>query len=467
MKKNRIYKLSYIPILMVFLQSCFVAKDYSRPDVLEEHHSYRTDMIPTDSLTMADVSWKEIFNDPELQQYIDRGLENNLDIRRALQQVVAANAYYQQGRAGFFPTLNASGQVTHQEMSGNSQFGAIFDGALTQYDLSGTLSWEADVWGKIRSNKRAVEASYLQTVAAHQAVKTRLVSGIASLYYQLLAFDEQKKITEETIANRESSLEAMKALKEAGTVTEVGVKQTEAQLHTARALLVDIKKNIKLLENTFSILLGETPGEIHRSTLEEQERYDELKVGYPAQLLRNRPDVIAAEYGLVNAFELTNVAKSNFYPSLGITATGGFQSLELDKLLSLNSLFATTIGSLTQPILNGRRIRTQHEVALSQQEIAYLDFKEALLNSSKEVSDAMYSYQAAGEKIDIRKEELEAYDIAIEYSEELLISGFGNYLEVLTAQANALSTELNLINAKYEQLNSIVDLYRALGGGWQ
>ena len=184
-------------------------------------------------------------------------------------------------------------------------------------------------------------------------------------------------------------------------------------------------------------------------------------------MLRNRPDVIAAEYGLVNAFELTNVAKSNFYPSLGITATGGLQSLELDRLLSVNSLFATTIASLTQPIFNARRIRTQHEVALSQQEIAYLDFREALLNASKEVSDAMYAYQAAGQKIDIRQEELEAYDIAIEYSEELLVSGFGNYLEVLTAQANALSSEINLINAKYEQLNSIVDLYRALGGGWQ
>ena len=467
MRKNRIYKLSYIPVLMVILQSCFVAKDYSRPDVLEEHYSYRTDMIPSDSSTLADVSWKEIFSDPQLQQYIDRGLDNNLDIRRALQQVVAANAYYQQGRAGFFPTLNASGQVSHQAMSGNSQFGAFFDGALTQYDLSGTLSWEADIWGKIRSNKRAAEASYLQTVAAHQAVKTRLVSGIASLYYQLLAFDEQKKITEETIANRETSLEAMKVLKEAGTVTEVGVKQTEAQLHTAKALLVDIEKNIKLLENTFSILLGETPGEIHRGTLGEQKRYDDLKVGYPAQLLRNRPDVIAAEYGLVNAFELTNVAKSNFYPSLGITVSGGFQSLELDKLLSVHSLFATTIASLTQPIFNGRRIRTEYEVSLSQQEIAYLDFKDALLNSSKEVSDAMYAYQAAGQKIDIRQEESDAYDIAIVYSEELLNSGFGNYLEVLTARANALSAELNLIDAKYEQLNSIVDLYRALGGGWQ
>src|SRR5690606_3015883 len=193
-------------------------------------------------------------------------------------------------------------------------------------------------------------------------------------------------------------------------VTEVGVKQTEAQLHTARAILVDLEMNIKLLENTMSILLGGAPQDIERGNLDEQDLYADLKVGFPSQLLRNRPDVIAAEYGLVNAFELTNVAKSNFYPSIGISASGGFQSLELDKLLSVNSLFATTIGSLTQPIFNGRQIRTQYEVAKTQQEIAYLDFKQALLNASKEVSDALYTFQAAGEKILIKTQEFEAYD---------------------------------------------------------
>ena len=216
-----------------------------------------------------------------------------------------------------------------------------------------------------------------------------------------------------------------------------------------------------------SILLGGAPQDIERGNLDEQDLYADLKVGFPSQLLRNRPDVIAAEYGLVNAFELTNVAKSNFYPSIGISASGGFQSLELDKLLSVNSLFATTIGSLTQPIFNGRQIRTQYEVAKTQQEIAYLDFKQALLNASKEVSDALYTFQAAGEKILIKTQEFEAYDKAIEYSEELLNNGFANYLEVLTARENALNSELDLINARYSQLNSVIELYRALGGGWK
>src|SRR5690606_29191487 len=206
---------------------------------------------------------------------------------------------------------------------------------------------------------------------------------------------------EATIVNRASSLETMKALKDAGNVTEVGVKQTEAQLHTARALLVDIEMNIKLLENTLSILLGGPPQAIERNLLDQQQLNTELKPGYPAQLLRNRPDIIAAEYGLINAFELTNVAKSNFYPSLGISATGGFQSLQLDELFSVNSLFANTVGSLTQPVFNRRQIRTQYEVAQSQQQIAYLDFKQALLNASKEVSDALYSYEAAGERIEV------------------------------------------------------------------
>jgi len=466
MKKNSIYKLSYLPVILLTLQSCFVAKDYSRPDVVQES-GFRTNLVAEDSTTLAELSWREIFTDPILQNYIETGLENNVDVRIAFKQVEAANAYYRQGKAAYFPTFNANAQATHQQLSGNSQFGAIFDGSLTQYELTGSLSWEADIWGKIRSNRRASEASYLQSLSAQQAIKTRMISSIASIYYQLVAFDEQKKITEETIATREFSLETMKALKEAGTVNEVGVKQTEAQLHTAKAMLIDIDMNTKLLENTLSILLGGSPQGIERSSMDDQAVFVDIKVGYPAQLLRNRPDVLAAEYGLINAFELTNVAKSNFYPSLGISATGGFQSLELDKLLSVNSLFATTVGSLAQPIFNGRRIRTQYEVAQAQQEIAYLNFRQSLLDASKEVSDALYSYEAAGKKIAVKTEEFQAYDIAAEYSEELLNNGFANYLEVLTARENALRSELDLINARYSRLNSAIELYRALGGGWQ
>lgn len=416
---------------------------------------------------MAEVSWKELFTDPVLRGHIEKGLENNLDIRIALQQIEAANAYYKQGKASFLPTIGATGQASHQELSGNGQMGALYDGGISQFELSANASWEADIWGKIRSYKRASEAAYLQTVAAHKAVKTQLIASIATVYYQLVALDEQIKITEQSIANRESSLETTKALKEAGYLTEVGVKQTEAQLYDAQGILLDLKTNTKLLENTMAILLGEAPQTIARNSLEEQVIDQEIKIGFPIQLLRNRPDVIAAEYGLVNAFEMTNVAKSDFYPSLRISATGGFQSLEIDQLLNANSLFASLVGSLTQPILNGRRIRTQYEVAQAQQEQALLTFRKAILNASREVSDALYTYEAAEKRIDIKTLQYQAYDTATIYSEELLNNGMVNYLEVLTARQNALYAQLDLINAHFTQLSAIVELYKALGGGWQ
>ena len=463
-----LYKLKYLAITIAFLslQSCFVAKDYERPTVVEEEN-FRTDKLPQDSLTMATVSWREIFTDPVLQDYIEEGLENNIDIRVALQQILSAEAYLKQGKAGYFPSLTGNASWTHQELSKNSQFGSFFNSAIDQYEVTADLSWEADIWGKIRSQKRAFGARYLQSVAAHKAVKTRLISNIASTYYQLLAVDEQIKITQRTIDNRESSIETTEALKDAGNVTEVGVKQTEAQLYTAQAILVDLKKQARLLENTMSILLGESPMEIPRSELENQNITTELNTGVPAQLLSNRPDVLAAEYKFRNAFEMTNVARSNFYPSLTLTASGGFQSLEFDKLFNANSLFATVVGGLTQPIFQRRQIRTQFEVAKAEQEQARLQFKQAILTASKEVSDAMYSYNAATEKIELKEKEFNAYQTATDYSEELLDNGLANYLEVLRSRENALNSQLDLINAKYNQLDALVSLYEALGGGWQ
>ncbi|MDC8002241.1 efflux transporter outer membrane subunit [Aequorivita todarodis] len=464
MKKNSIYKIIILASLPFLLVSCFAAKDYERPEVVNEAN-YRTENLPQDTLSIASLSWKELFTDPTLQNYIEEGLKNNMDIRVALQQIRIAEAYVKQGKAGYFPSLNGNARYTHQELPKNNQFGNI--SSIDQYELSAGLSWEADIWGKIRSNERAFQASYLQTVAAHQAVKSRLIANIASTYYQLLSLDEQIRVTEETIETRSKGLETTQALKEAGNVTEVGVKQTEAQLYTAQGILIDLKNQARLLENTMSILLGSAPHDIARGSLENQHIDIPLKTGIPAQLLRNRPDVMAAEYSLMNAFELTNAARANFYPSLTLSATGGFQNIEIDKLFSANSLFATIIGGLTQPIFNKRQIRTQYEVSQARQEQAYLDFRYAIINASKEVSDALYSYEAATEKIEVKQKEFAAYNLATDYSEELLNNGFANYLEVLNAQENALNSSLNLIAAKNNQLQSIVDLYEALGGGWR
>lgn len=459
-------KGALVLMLALTLQSCFVAKDYTRPELEETEHLYRTDNLPQDSISLADVSWKDMFKDQYLAQYIEEGLQNNLDIRVAIQQIAIANAYMKQGKAGYLPTLTGTAQATHQELSENSQFGGFFS-SVDQYELSGSLSWEADIWGKIRSNKRAGEASYLQTVAAHKAVKTELISAIASTYYQLLALDEQLEITERTIATRDSSVYTIKALKDAGNVTQVAVDQYIAQFNNAKALKVDLQAAIFRTENTLNFLLGRPSEPIERSKLTEQQLDEKITLGVPATLLRNRPDVIASEYNLINAFELTNVAKSNFYPSLTLTASGGFQSLELDKLFNANSLFATVIGGLTQPIFNQRKIKTQHEVAKAQQEQALLNFKKTLLTAGNEVSNALYVYNAETEKFEYRKNEVEALRQAEANSEELLQNGLANYLDLLTARESALNAELNVIDNKLQQLLSVVTLYEALGGGWK
>lgn len=459
-------KGALVLMLALTLQSCFVAKDYTRPELEETDHLFRTDNLPADSLSMADISWKDLFSDSYLQQYINEGLQNNLDIRTAIQQILVTEAYLKQGKAGYLPTVSATAQMTHQELSGNSQFGSFFS-SLDQYELSGSLSWEADIWGKIRSNKRASEATYLQSVAAHKAVKTQLVSSIATTYYQLLALDAQLEVTEQTVAARDSSVITIKALKDAGQVNQVAVDQNIAQYNNAKALLVDIKASIFKTENALNFLLGRSFQPIQRGALENQNFDAEIKVGVPATLLSNRPDVIASEYGLINAFELTNVARSNFYPSLTLTANSGFQSLELDQLLNANSLFATLVGGLTQPIFNQRRIKTQHEVAKAQQEQALLAFKNTLLTAGNEVSNALYDYEAETEKFEYRQNEVEALRNAESNSEELLKNGYANYLDLLTARQSALSAELNLIDNKLQQMLSVINLYEALGGGWK
>ncbi|WP_339659427.1 efflux transporter outer membrane subunit [uncultured Polaribacter sp.] len=466
-KNNKLQKGLVFVAIAFTLQSCFVAKDYKRPEIEETENLYRTDNLPSDSLSMADVSWKTLFTDPFLNQYIEEGLQNNMDVRIAIQQMIAAEAYAKQGKAGYLPSVSLGANATHQELSKNGQFGSLFGGGIDQYDITASLSWEADVWGKIRSNKRATTANYLQSVAAHQAVKTQLISNIAITYYQLLALDSQLEITKQTIETRKNSVKTIKALKDAGLTNQVAVDQNIAQYNSARALEVDIETAIFKTENTLSILLGKSAQKFERGSLTNQKIETELKLGVPSTLLSNRPDVMAAEYNLIQSFELTNVARSNFYPSLKLTASGGFQSLDLDNLINANSLFATIVGGLTQPIFNKRNLKTQKEVALAQQEQSLLQFKKALLVAGNEVSNALFTYTSETKKFEFRKNEVEALRKAEQNSDELLKNGYATYLDLLTARQSALSAELNIIDSKLQQLVSIVNLYEALGGGWQ
>lgn len=456
-------------VLAAGLTSCVAKKSYERPNDLVQEKLFRTDNISQDSLSAANFSWKEIFTDAPLQNHISTALENNLDIRMAVQNMVAAQAYLKQAKASYFPTATVGPGYTFASPSLNSSSGQNLSERVyvNQYDITANIGWEVDIWGKLKSQEKAQMAQYLGTVAAHQNVKSNLVASVAKAYYQLLSLDEQKKIINENIKIRLKNLETTKALKQAGTLSEVAVKQSQALVYNAQSALLNIDAQIKILENTISFLKGEAPQNIYRTTLMEQQLPANYKTGYAVQLLSNRPDVRQAEYNLMNAFELSQNAKAQFYPSLRLTASGGLQSLSLDQLFSAQSLFANVIAGLTQPIFNKRQVKTNYEISLANQERAYLGFKKAILFAGKEVSDALSVYGIQDDFIVLKKKELEAYDKSVTYSQELVNYGMANYLEVLNADVNRLNAELNIANAQYTKLNAGVELYRALGGGWK
>ncbi len=467
--------LNFKTILIAFsallvLGSCAVKQSYERSDTLINENLFRTDRISADSASVAAVSWREIFTDPLLQKHIQKGLENNLDIRIALQNIGIAEAYLKQRKAAYQPTVAVGPNYTFQTQSLNTQLGQISGGNRRYnsiFDLSGDLSWEMDVWGKLKAEEKAQLAEYLGSTAAHKAVKTDLVAAIASAYYQLLTFDEQKRIISQTIALRNKNLETTRALKTAGVLTEVAVQQSEALVYNAEALLIDIDTQIALLENTMSLLMAQPSQPIERTTMAQQQMPQHYALGFTANLLSNRADVMEAEAGLMAAYELTNAAKAQFYPSFRISGSTGLQSIDIDKFFSINSLFATVVGSLVQPILNKRQIRTNYEVSLANRQIAYLNFRKALLNAGKEVSDALKVYETQDRFIGFKQKELTAYRNSVDYSQELVNYGMANYLEVLNSSVNALNAELNISNAQYAKMKSAVELYQALGGGWR
>ncbi|KIA90241.1 efflux transporter outer membrane subunit [Kaistella jeonii] len=468
---NKYFNIKILSVLFsaFLLSSCMTREKYERPKEVVNENLFRTDLLPKDSTSMATVSWKEIFTDPVLQKHIDKALANNLDVRVALQNISAADSYLKQSKAAYFPTLSAGPNYTFQTQSLNTQSGQLLNQRKygNQFDITANVGWEADIWGKLKSQQKAEFANYLGTVSAHQAVKSDLVAAVASAYYQLLTFDDQKRIINETISLRNKNLETTKALKDAGTVTEVAVQQSAALVFNAESLIINIDVQISQLENTMSLLMAEPSHAIERTTIDAQKMPVSLALGYPANLLENRPDVKAAEYRLINAFEMTNFAKSQFYPSLRLTGSAGIVSGDIDQLFSASSLFANVVTGLAQPILNKRQIRTQYEVSLANKEIAYLNFRRAVLTAGKEVSDALKIYQSQDGFINLKQKEMIAYKNSVNYSQELVNYGMANYLEVLNASVNQLNAELNISNAEYSKLDAGIELYRALGGGWR
>jgi NodT family efflux transporter outer membrane factor (OMF) lipoprotein len=460
---------SYIIIgfAILCLTAC-VTKKYERP-ALNSNDLYR-DKTGTDTATIANLPWKTLFADGTLQTLIHQGLNENLDLKQAVERIKIAEATLRQSKAAFLPSLSGDLSVTDAKQSRaalNFPPGININTETQTYKAQLSTSWEADIWGKLSSAKRSAYASLLQTDAAKRAVQTQLIANIANTYYNLLALDKQLAITEQTVKIRETDVETMKSLKEGAIVNGAAVVQSEANLYAAQVTIPDLKKSIKETENALSILLGKGPGTIDRTTLDEQQPYNSLETGVSSQLLQNRPDVQAAEFAFRAAFENTNTAKTYFYPALTLTANGGLSSLDLKNFFD-QSIFYNLIGGITQPIFNKGQNKARLKTAQAQQQQAFYGFQQTLLTSGQEVSNALFAYQTASEKETTRAKQIASLTKAVDYTKELLrYSSATNYTDVLTSEQSLLAAQLNSINDRLQKLQSIVNLYRALGGGWK
>lgn len=459
-------------LLLVVLASCKVGKVYQRPDVALPDQ-YRNAPASADS-SIAVTDWNQLFTDPVLQKLIETALQQNLDLQVAMRRIDMTREYVKQAKVQLLPAINAQVSGSYTNPSENSLNGISLKNFLQtdhieDYTASLGLSWEIDVWGRIRRQKEAAVADYLQTSEAAKAVKTALIANVANAYFNLLMLDEQIVIAQRNLELSDTIVRIMRLQKQSGEATELAVQQAIVQQQTAAILLPQLKQAIGIQEHALSLLLGEAPTDISRSaTLRDISLPEQMSAGIPAALLSNRPDVKASEMSLVAANARAGAAQAEMYPTLNITASGGLNAFKASNWFSMPaSLFGTVAGGLTQPLFQHRRLRTQWNVAKLQRDQAALEFRQSVLNAVREVSDALVSAEQLKDQYSIAAAQTDTLQKSIRYAQLLFRSGMANYLEVITVQGKMLQSELAQAQLKRQQLNAQVELYRSLGGGWR
>lgn len=449
----------YLLILTSIVASCKIMRLGKFPELRADNKLYR-DLNITDTASFSSVPWHELYTDTCLQAIIEKTLSNNPDMDVAVARVKKAEAAFRQSKAQFFPSLSAGINATHQ-----SSVGGI--GVPEYYQVFASTSWEADIWGKYRSAKRASLASLMASEAFKRAVTTDLIASVATNYYNLLALDAQLQITRETLKKRISSAETMKALRDNDLITSADLVLSEANRYATEIIIPDLEQRIYETENVLSLLMGKEPGPISRTSLDKQNISEDLRAGVPARLLANRPDVLEAEYRLRYYYETVKSARSNFYPALTISAQSGLTETSINALFNKPAFFWTIFGGLVQPIFNVGLNRQRLLSATADFEESQASFRKILLNAGSEVVNAMHSYETSTNKISIREKQIGFLEQAVDYTTELLkYTSNTSYIDVLTSEVNLLSAQLNGVNDKLDQLQSIVTLYQSLGGGW-
>lgn len=439
------------------LGACSIYKSYERPDMPVVDSLYRQPTASVDTASLATLSWRELFTDPKLQYLIETGLQNNTDLNIARLKVAEAEATLRTSRLAYLPSISfePSGTLRHAEGSATTK----------SYDIAASAGWEIDIFGKLTNAKRGAKAALEQSEAYRQAVQTQLIATIANSYYSLLMLDAQLDISERTAVNWSENVRAMKALKAAGDATELAVSQSEASKLSVDASVASLRQQIDQMENTLTALLGIAPQKIERTTIAEQEFPNELSAGVPLQLLQRRPDVRQSEAALAQAFYATNAARSAFYPSITLSGSAGWTNAAGAAITNPGQWLFTAVGSLVQPLFNRGRNIANLRIAKAQQEEALLSFRQSLLDAGTDVNNALIQWQTARRRQILDEQQIKSLESAVRSSELLMQHSSQNYLEVLTARQTLLQAELTAVSDRFDEIQGVINLYHALGGG--
>ena len=452
-------------LLVAGLTGCATGPDYQRPD-LTLPNAWRFSDTSTNSL--ADMSVADIYRDPVLNSLITTALSNSPDVRSAMARIEQAAAALRIQQADYWPGINGSATYT-KARKGNIP--PLRGAEGEQYDVFGALSYEVDVWGRIRRLNEAARAQYLATEEAKRSVEIGLVAGVASTYFNLRALDRQLEIATATLASREDMLELTKIKYDDnnGIVSELDVAQAQTQVSSTKSSIANLQRLIATTENALNLLLGGYPGDIPRGLgLAEQWQPDDVPAGLPSDLLLRRPDVQAAEQNLIAANANIGVARAAYFPAISLTGALGLQSDDLGDLFKTGISKAWNFSpSLTAPIFNAGKIRANVRVAEAQRKEALASYEKTIQTAFREVADALAGVKYLREQLAADEDNLRAETRRLDLSQMRYEGGVASYSDVLDAQRYQFSAELTAVQTRNDLLNATVQLYKALGGGWQ
>ena len=456
-------------LCLLLLSSCGVYKNYERPTDITAEGIYGNAQSG-DSLGLGDLSWRDIFTDPQLQALIEKTLAQNSNMRQADLRIQEAQNNLKAAKLAFLPSLTLAPQGTISgiwDPQDRAQYKTVMGGGATKtYSLPVSLNWQVDCFGQLRNAKKGSEVAVENMKTVRQAVQTSLVANVANLYYTLCMLDEQLRIARETSETWKKNLEVTQLLMQAGQSNKAAVASTEANYWSIQTSVVDLENSIVQIENVLSALVGETPQHISRSSLSSFQAPAITTTGFPISLLARRPDVKQAELALAAAFYGKNQAKASFFPSLNISAQGQYTNSLGTMVINPGGIIAALVGSLTQPLFAQGKLRAAYKNAKAEMEVASIGFQQTLIDAGSEVNTAMAGIHAAKAKQTLIANQVKSLADAVTATEALMKnSNQVNYLNVLTAQSGLLGAQISEVTNQFDIIAGIIDLYQALGGG--